>query len=138
MDQDRPGERLSDEPEGTPEYSADTENYADGVSEYASGAPRKDPFWERLGFDTWDAYMEYLRRQQSMYDRPPPVEDAVSTTGLPVRTRERRSRQVNFKLLAEEGADLDRVAKVYGVPPATLARMLVNRGVQLIVEELDG
>jgi hypothetical protein len=87
--------------------------------------------------------MEYLRRNQAMYDPPPPVDEAVATTGLPVRSlpvrkREKRRRQVNLKLLAEEGERLDRVAKVYGVPPATLARMLVNRGVQLITDELDG
>jgi hypothetical protein len=146
MQVDQPDEQFSDEPESSSEYPRSSADYSGAASESSSPAPADVPFWERLGFDSWDAYMVYLRRQQSMYDPPPPVEEAAATTGLPgeelgrlrPRRREKRRRQVNLKLLADEGAKLDRVAKVYGVPPATLARMLVNRGVQLIIEELDG
>jgi hypothetical protein len=146
MPDDQTDEQLFDEPESSPEYPPGSVEYSGAVSEGSSPAPGDDPFWERLGFESWHAYMEYLRRNQSMYDPPPPVEEAAASTGLPGdelgrvrgRRREKRRRQVNLKLLADEGANLDRVARVYGVPPATLARMLVNRGVQLIIEELDG
>ena len=67
---------------------------SDTAPEYST-LPRDDPFWERLGFESWHAYMEYLRKNQSMYDPPPPVEEAAASTGLPGdelgRVRGRRS-----------------------------------------------
>ncbi len=43
---------------------------------------------------------------------------------------------MNVKLRPQEGAELDRAAKAYGVAPTTLARLLVNRGVRAIVGDL--
>jgi hypothetical protein len=49
--------------------------------------------------------------------------------------REMRTRQVNVKLRRSEGSDLDRAARIYGLAPSTLARLLVNRGVKAILDE---
>ena len=42
------------------------------------------------------------------------------------------SKQVGVKLIAEDHARLQRAAQLYGLPPSTLARLLVNRGVGAI------
>ena len=137
----------------TPGYESDTEDYSSRVEvgsadagatgEEAAGTSQQ-PFWKRLGFDSHDEYMRDLRRRQALYfplgpgaEVPEPRIPGEEVAHVPVEPRElrRRGRQVNFKLRDSEAEDLDRAARIYGVRRATLARMLVNRGVKAILED---
>ena len=89
--------------------------------------------------------MAYMRRQQARQIKPRgarvPVArlpgEEVGDIAPPRRIPPPRTRQVNVKLREQEGLDLDRAARSYGVAPATLARMLVNRGVTAIINGDD-
>jgi hypothetical protein len=98
--------------------------------------PPKVPFWSRLGFDSFRAYMDELNRLQGPRDNEVPEVtlpgDEVGEIGGP-QLFEQRLRQVNVKLRRSEAADLDRAAAIYGLAPTTLARLLVNRGVEAIL-----
>lgn len=45
-----------------------------------------------------------------------------------------RARQVNVKLTDEDYEKLQRAARIYGVRPATMAQLLVNRGLRAVLE----
>ncbi len=135
-------------PEGSPGYfageaSGDRRAGDEQPVDERPGGRRK--FWERLGFESFDAYMVYLNEQQargpgSARDEVVPVAPMpgaeVGDLGLAAASHpsDLRHRQVNVKLREDEKADLDRAARRYGVAPTTLARMLVNRGVRAILE----
>lgn len=94
------------------------------------------PFWKREGFASFQDYMAYLRRQQRLYDPAPlrgtlPPEAKLPPDAGPLAADPMlRSHQVNVKLRASEHAELVRVAELYGLAPATLARVMVNRAVK--------
>ena len=134
-------------PEGSPGYFAGEapgdERPDDGARGAAGAGGRK--FWERLGFESFDAYMAYLNEQQarsagSARDEEVPVAAMpgaeAGDLGLAGASppADVRHRQVNVKLRGDEKADLDRAARRYGVAPTTLARMLVTRGVRAILD----
>ncbi len=141
--------------ESTDRYSGGTESYSVRKEEPSSPpeetpAPEETqhrrPFWKPLGFDTFDDYMRYLNRLQTLYEplpreTPIPTPEGLETPDdtvaeLDARPRpELRRRQVNVKLRQAEGEALDRAAGIYGLAPATLARVLVNQGVSLILEK---
>lgn len=137
-------------------YSAQEEEGTHGVdsrrdhADPAGGGPAavekpaaKQGFWIGLGFESREAYMSYLQRQQSLQpgwrrgERVPVARmpaDEVAELETPPPRLELRNRQVNVKLRRSEGKDLDSAARDFGVAPSTLARMLVNRGVKAILE----
>lgn len=137
----------SSDPVSTTEYSAGSDEYSAPEEKSSSGGGNGYEFWKPLGFETRADYIAYLQRQQNLLGPLPrgtPVPDADRPEdqagdigdGLPEYLRPRR-RQVNVKLRDGEGADLDRAAKIYGLAPTTLARLLVNRGVAAILEKYD-
>jgi hypothetical protein len=147
------------DPESTPERHRVTAEYSDPEDRGGTEAPEADEaaqttvapeadadgreFWKPLGFDTHADYMRYLRRMQTLHQplprgSQPPAPRLVGAEAGDVESeavREIRSRQVNVKLRRSEGADLDRAARIYGLAPSTLARLLVNRGVKAILDE---
>ena len=146
------GESTPDYPPGTDGYLEPTEGAAPrnpaapeaaGDTETAEGEARpKEGFWTRLGFASFEDYMAYMRRQQARQIKPKGARvpaarvpgEEVGDIRRPPRSPPPRTRQVNVKLREQEGADLDRAARSYGVAAATLARMLVNRGVAAILD----
>jgi hypothetical protein len=48
-----------------------------------------------------------------------------------------RDRQVNVKLTARDHERLARVARSFGVRPATMAQLLVNRGLEAALDDRD-
>jgi hypothetical protein len=46
-----------------------------------------------------------------------------------------RDKQVNVKLTEEDHGRLERAARLYGVRPATMAQLLVNRGARAVLDE---
>jgi len=156
------------EPESTEEYPLGTDGYsappappassdpappgspdageAPAASSRAGGAESEaTPFWKREGFGSFRDYMDYLQRQQRLYDPTPLRGSEVPAGSLPADPQPDqpgsllRVHQVNVKLRAGEYDDLIHVAELYGLPAATLARVLVNRGVRAVLdEESDG
>jgi hypothetical protein len=136
--------------ESIPEPADSTREYTDGTGEYSSAEEKGDPsaenreFWKRLGFGTFREYISYLNRmQEQLAPLPrtarPPAPDVSGLEGAeiePPRSDQLRRRQVNVKLREGEAEDLDRAARIYGLTPSTLARVLVNRGVAGILEKL--
>jgi hypothetical protein len=104
------------------------------------------PFWLGLGFDSFEAYIKHLKEMQTLYQplprgtpAPTPHVPGAQVGDVERRPRlEHRRRQVNVKLRDAEGAELDEAARIYGLAPSTLARLLVNRGVKAILEEYGG
>jgi hypothetical protein len=141
---------VKDDPrngESTDEYSAGSESNSEPERDPVTGLPPmtgegyKRKFWEPLGFDSFNDYLRYMNRMQTLYTPLPrgtrvPTPKGIETPGDPdVRPRpELRRRQVNIKLREAEGEALDRAARIYGLSPATLARVLVNQGVAAILE----
>jgi hypothetical protein len=151
------GESTPEYHHGTGEYfgpggedelpaAAATESPAEAYSPPEAKAPADADgreFWKPLGFDTHADYMRYLRRMQTLYEplpkgTEPPTPRLAGAEIADVESaaaREMRTRQVNVKLRRSEGSDLDRAARIYGLAPSTLARLLVNRGVKAILDE---
>jgi hypothetical protein len=73
-----------------------------------------------------------LRREDALRESAPPPTPTLS------RELIRRSdvRQVNFRLSHTEYAELDRVARAYGVTCPRLARMLTIRGVRKVLDDV--
>ena len=96
---------------------------------------RETPWWEKLGFGSLDEFWESQRprRRRNRNRIPGP---ALPEASRPDRRRSARSRtsQVNVKLTASDHADLKRAAELYGVAPATMAQLLVNRGVRAVLD----
>jgi hypothetical protein len=145
----------TDPEQSTDEYSPGTPGYFERAELPGEGEGEADattPFWKRLGFDSYQAYIDYMERQQARLapgprrSRVPKVElpgGEVGEIGQPRpgagrERRERRLRQVNVKLRPSEGEDLDRAARIYALAPTTLARLLVNRGVGAILDDGRG
>ena len=159
------GDAWTLDPESTPEYPPGTAEYPPGTDGYfrsdetavadaeesaplpqdpGQPLPEPDqPFWARLGFDSWRAYIDEQKRLQSLDDPSPLAGSEVPAPRVPGAevgrigppfVIETRPRQVNVKLKLGEGGDLDRAALLYGLRPSTLARLLVNRGVRAILE----
>ncbi len=144
-DDPRHGENSSEEPQSTPGYSGGTEGYS---APEEDAPPPKRKFWEALGFASFDEYLRHLKRLATLYQPLPRGAQVPTPKGfespddtvaqLDARPRpELRRRQVNIKLREAEGEALDRAAKIYGLAPATLARVLVNQGIEAILKEYE-
>lgn len=101
-------------------------------------------FWERYGFASHRAWIEYLEKEQSRYrissrDQSvdlPPTGAQVPPDAAPAQPRppERKQvRQLGLKMAIEDYDQLAAAAEAYGVTPTTLARMLVRRGVRAML-----
>ena len=134
------GKAAGEGPESTDEYPPGTERYSAPPRDAGSLDASEAPHWKRAGFASFQDYMDYLRRQQRIYDPTPLRGTQVPAAELPTTPEPRRpgpllrDRQVNVKLRAHEHDELGRVAQLYGVPPATLARLLVVRGVRAVLD----
>jgi predicted HTH domain antitoxin len=81
-----------------------------------------DEEWRRMGFGR-------RRNRQRLPEPSLPVRSA------PARREHVRHKQVNVKLTEEDHGRLEGAARVYGVRPATMAQLLVNRGVRAVLED---
>jgi hypothetical protein len=104
----------------------------------------QDKFWARHGFETLADYIEYMER--SWDDVPwaqetPDVGD-VQPPSLPpesaadVRSEldsRRRSKQVGMRLTPDDYDVLADAARVHGVAPSTLARILTVAGARALL-----
>lgn len=153
MDDDQRKPAGADPAEGSPGYPASSEGYSD-CEENPDGDGRagsegdtgteggRREFWKPLGFETFRDYINYMNRMQDLYAplprtaRPPAPEISELDTAQPQPPRPSytRRRQLNVKLRDHEADALERAADIYGLRPATLARVLVNRGVDAVLE----
>ena len=81
-----------------------------------------------LEFEDWD-------REAVLRER---LDDGASIPAPSARraeSRNRRSRQINFRLAATSANDLDRAAALLSMTPTTLARALTMNGVRRILSE---
>jgi hypothetical protein len=133
--------------ESSDEYPPGTESNSEPEIDPVTGLPPmtgegyKRKFWEPLGFESFDAYLRHMNRMQTLYtplprgSRVPTPEGIQAPAEAVVSPRpELRRRQVNVKFREAEGEALDRAAGIYGLAPATLARVLVNQGVAAILK----
>lgn len=147
MDGDQPKPAGGDAAESSPEYPAGTGDYyeapetPDANEPDADGGGRRE-FWKPLGFETFQDYIAHLNRMQDRFAplprtaRPPAPDVSELDAGKvePPRASQMRRRQVNVKLREHEAEALERAADIYGLRPSTLARVLVNRGVDAVLE----
>jgi hypothetical protein len=139
MNDDRTKPTGEDTGKSSPEYPEGTGDYSEESEEGAGG---RREFWKSLGFETFRDYIDHLNEMQDRYAplprmaRPPApdVSELDASKPEPPRSSYMRRRQVNVKLRDHEADALERAADVYGLRPATLARVLVNRGVEAILE----
>jgi hypothetical protein len=104
------------------------------------------PAWARLGFSSFEEFIEGLKTQQSLYpgvlgspvDQPLPdpnlVDGEAGELGPRRPLKAGRNNQVGIRLTAKDYEMLAEAAKLYGVAPTTMARMLVRRGALAVVE----
>jgi hypothetical protein len=102
-------------------------------------------FWEREGFGSLEEFMDEYRaswerigwspRKRRRDDLPEP---SLPDGQVPAQRLARRDRQVNMRLTGDDHAKLEEAAKLYGVRPATMAQLLVNRGVRAVLEREAG
>lgn len=128
-------DRAADEEGGA---SADAED-APAEKADARGKPRRDEFWLRLGFESFEEYLAGLEREQSRWQRGripdvgTPSLAEVSREALESElTRRRGYRQVGIKLRPDDYEALRRAARAHGVAPSTLARVLTARGARAL------
>ncbi|MDX6582907.1 MAG: hypothetical protein QOI10_2091 [Solirubrobacterales bacterium] len=135
-------EATIEDGQSTPGYPPGTPGYSGADDKGDADAAASEPFWRRLGYESFRAYINEQNRLQTLYEplprgSPVPAVDLpggeVGEVGAPAAP-EKRLRQVNVKLGSGEGQHLDQAARIYGLAPATLARALVNRGVKAILE----
>jgi hypothetical protein len=109
---------------------------------FPPGHSYKDKFWERLGFESFTAYMEYLEYWQNK-DAPKQVRDlgapslsTISREALDQElTRRRGYRQIGVKLKPGDYESLRDAARAHGIASSTLARMLTARGARILAAE---
>jgi hypothetical protein len=139
-----------DSPPGTEEYPLSTGEYPPDPDPPDPDPPDREepPFWVRLGFDSLEQYLDSLDetwdrlmggRRVATPDGVHPTPDVVIEPTSSEIGRQlpepgpRRVRQVNIKVTDEGYSALTRVARSHGLPPATLARVLVARGVRSLL-----
>jgi hypothetical protein len=116
--------------------SENTEGGAEASESADAGADA--PFWKRLGFASFEAYLAELARLRDLYEpRPRRRRSLAELPGqelgkLVVSRREPLSHQVNVKLRVEDWHALCAAASEFGIAPTTLARLIVERGVEAI------
>jgi hypothetical protein len=110
-------DRAADEEEGA---SADAVD-ARAEKADARGKPRRDEFWLRLGFESFEEYLAGLEREQSRWQRGripdvgTPSLAEVSREALESElTRRRGYRQVGIKLRPDDYEALRRAARAHG------------------------
>ena len=86
-----------------------------------------DAGWERIGWSRKRA-----KRSEVPVPDPPGVSASVPA---PQRLREQRGRQVGVRLDASGYRALCEAARIYGVAPSTMARLLVHKGAVKIVSD---
>jgi hypothetical protein len=116
------------------------------VDEY--GIPMKyfearDGWWTGYGFKSFGEYLRYSqtgpdrtfsfdahRRRARIRAAKPPGGDPPPRGSAPTA----RSRQISIRLDEEGYEALSKAARMYGVAPATMGRLLVQRGARLALE----
>jgi hypothetical protein len=122
--------------------AADLPNDDDQPEEEPEG--ERKPYW--AGFESPEAYFDHILAERAKVQRyldPGPRRRQVPAPDFPggdeiagsggFAGRQAAVRQVGVKLRPVDYDLLVRAAELYGVPPSTLARMLVRRGAQAIV-----
>jgi hypothetical protein len=103
----------------------------------------KEGWWTNYGFESLGAYLRY---SETGPDRPasldpPPKKKSLRAPKLPAAGAPRRepgpfvrTRQVSIRLDEEAYEDLVKAARLYGVAPSTMGRLLVAKGARSAVE----
>jgi hypothetical protein len=89
-----------------------------------------------MGEVQWDVLADGPTRRSRSQLPSPTVPGAKVLGEVDAPRWERRPAQVNVRFTVSERERLGAAADVYGLRPATLARLLVNRGTLAIVEEV--
>jgi hypothetical protein len=117
---------------------------ADWLIEVASklGQGSEDGFWRRHGFESYRDYIEHMERSwdkvswarqpRKVPDVPPPALAGGDEVASELASR-RRSRQVGMRLTPDDYELLAEAAKLHGVAPSTLARILTVAGARALV-----
>jgi len=114
----------------------------------------KEGWWNQAGYETyWDYVQEtekkwaqmgfssiYRKRKkrpkaQELPDASPPDVDLDALAADATRPRTSRDRQVNVRLTQVGFDALAEAARVYGLRPTTLARLLIHRGALAVLED---
>jgi hypothetical protein len=101
-------------------------------------------WWNDYGFDSFGEYLKASRRESekvvALFSRrkrsAAPAAKLPGGGALPAKpSRGGRNRQVSIRL-DDTGFDaLQRAARIYGVAPSTMARLLVQKGAQQALDE---
>ena len=149
-------------PPGTDGYPSGTDGYpvdpatpsvrsslgpAEGDQRHHDDQPEEEaeaPYW--AGFDSPEAYFDHIEAERAKvqkYLEPGPRRRAVPAPDFPggdeiagseaLAGHQAAVRQVGVKLKSVDYDLLVQAARLYGVAPSTLARMLVRHGAQAIV-----
>jgi hypothetical protein len=109
------------------------------------GHESEDKFWLRHGFATFGEYIEHIERswdKVSWAQEGPGNVPAVSTPAFSTESSDRveselgsqrRNRQVGMRLTPGDFELLAEAAKLHGVAPSTLARILTVAGAKALV-----
>lgn len=141
------GANAPSEAEGT---QTGTERFVSADQDVPAATARASEsveFWERLGYSSFEAYIEDLERpwrrdaptadlrraERELVGLEPLTDDDLRTA---VERRRSRIRQVGLKLAAADYERLAAVAESHDVSPATMARMLLKRALGAVVSEL--
>ena len=123
----------------------DVSTAGDGDEEWDPATTHMEPsegWWNRYGFKSFG---EYLRYSQTGPDRPFSFDSArkkkkevpapdLPAGGAPDRRSLRRTRQISIRLDEDGYQDLAKAARLYGVAPATMGRLLVAKGARKAVD----
>jgi hypothetical protein len=101
----------------------------------------REGWWNRYGFESFGAYLRY---SETGPDRPfsfsaarkrkkVPAAD-LPAGGAPRRRRSPPTHQISIRLDEHGYQNLLKAARMYGVAPATMGRLLVAKGARLAVE----
>jgi hypothetical protein len=126
--------------------SANDREGSEWLIEIASqlGKDTKDKFWLRLGFESYRDYIEHMERSwdkvswaqpvKKVPEVPPPAFASESDDRVASElASRRRSRQVGMRLTPDDYELLAEAAKIHGVAPSTLARILTVAGARALV-----
>jgi hypothetical protein len=130
-------------------YPGDSDGDPSAVEEVASKpAVDDEPFWARLGYASFDEYLAGFQASQDRFYNDAParrslpdpdvVGEEAGDVGAPAPRSRARDHAVGIRLSDRDYWLLSESAELYGVAPSTLARMLVRRGAQAILDRERG
>lgn len=121
-----------------------TDEGGDAHNPWRDEQPDPAPWWQKLGYADQDAFWREMQQREEASSRGLRRRRAQASDlprgGAPERPERpgTRSCQVNVKLTAADHEALVEAARSYGVAVATMAQLLVNRGLEAVARESEG